>query len=154
MTALDAYSRYDELDKDVVIIGGGEIGVETGMYLTQKGKNITVLEMRRLLAMDSTPIHYYSMLKKEWETCRNFTGITEATAISISDEDVTYIDRGGAKKKIKCGSVIIAAGMKSRSFEAMNLFVAGTKCYTIGDCNKVGNIMKLMRSAFGVASQI
>ena len=44
--------------------------------------------------------------------------------------------------------------MKSRSIEAMNLFVPGTKCYTIGDCNRVGNIMKLMRNAFGVASQI
>ena len=154
MTALDAYSGYDDLDKNVVIIGGGEIGVETGMYLTQKGKNITVLEMRRLLAMDSTPIHYYSMLKKEWEACRNFTGITEATAVSISEEDVAYIDKGGAKKKIKCGSVVVAAGMKPRSTEAMNLFVPGIKCYTIGDCNRVGNIMKLMRNAFGVASQI
>jgi 2,4-dienoyl-CoA reductase-like NADH-dependent reductase (Old Yellow Enzyme family)/thioredoxin reductase len=154
MPALDAYSRYDDLARDIVIIGGGEIGVETGMYLTQKGKNITVLEMRRLLAMDCTPIHYYSMLKKEWEGCKNFAGITGATAIAISPDYVTYIDKDGEKEQIKCGSVIIAAGMKSKTIEAMNLFVAGTKCYTIGDCNKVGDIMKLMRNAFGVASQI
>ena len=154
MTAVDAYSRYGELDKEVVIIGGGEIGVETGMFLTQKNKNVTVLEMRRLLAMDSTPIHYYSMLKKEWEACRNFRGITEATAVSISDRDVIYIDKGGEKKRLECGNVVIAAGMKARSTEAMNLFVPGKKCYAIGDCNKAGNVMKLMRNAFGVASQI
>jgi 2,4-dienoyl-CoA reductase-like NADH-dependent reductase (Old Yellow Enzyme family)/thioredoxin reductase len=154
MTAVDAYSRYDELDKDVVIIGGGEIGVETGMFLTQKDKNVTVLEMRRLLAMDSTPIHYYSMLKKEWEACKNFRGITEAIVVSVSEKDVTYIDKGGEKKKIECGSVVVAVGMKPRSAEAMSLFVPGKKFYAIGDCNKAGNIMKLMRNAFGSASQI
>jgi 2,4-dienoyl-CoA reductase-like NADH-dependent reductase (Old Yellow Enzyme family)/thioredoxin reductase len=154
MTALDAYSRYDELDEQVVIIGGGEIGVETGMYLTQKGRKVTVLEMRRLLAMDSTPIHYYSMLKVAWEACEGFVGITDARVDAISDRGVTYVDKEGATREVPGGSVVIAVGMKPRSEEALSLFLGGTKCYTIGDCHRVGNIQKVMRNAFGVASAI
>ena len=28
-----------------VIIGGGEVGVETGLHLAQKGKRVTVIEV-------------------------------------------------------------------------------------------------------------
>jgi pyruvate/2-oxoglutarate dehydrogenase complex dihydrolipoamide dehydrogenase (E3) component len=138
----------------VVVIGGGEIGVETGMYLTQKGRKVTVLEMRRLLAMDSTPIHYYSMLKTAWEACEGFTGITHARVDAITEGGVAYIDREGRRHEILCGSVVVAAGMKPKSEEALSLFPDGTKCYTIGDCHQVGNIQKVMRNAFGVASAI
>ena len=75
MTAIDAYADYERLGDQVVIVGGGEIGMETAIFLAQKGKNVTVLEMRRLLAMDSTPIHYYSMFREEWAKHPGHTGL-------------------------------------------------------------------------------
>lgn len=152
MTAIDAYADYERLGDQVVIVGGGEIGMETAIFLAQKGKNVTVLEMRRLLAMDSTPIHYYSMFREEWEKYTNIQGIVNATVQEICDDSVSYRDKDGAVHHVPASGVVLAAGMHANREEAMSLFVPGIKCTLVGDCNKVGNLQKLNRNAYGVTS--
>ena len=66
--ALDeVYSKIDSLKDNIVVIGGGEAGVETAMHIAGKGRNVTVLEMSDILAPKSTPVHYYSMFWEAWE---------------------------------------------------------------------------------------
>jgi 2,4-dienoyl-CoA reductase-like NADH-dependent reductase (Old Yellow Enzyme family)/thioredoxin reductase len=154
LTAIDSYSKYDEIGKSVVIIGGGEVGMETAIFLARMDKNITVLEMQSLLAMDSTPIHYYSMFREEWEKYANIAGIVNATATKIDDNHVVYVDKDGKEQSVSCDTVILAAGMESCTDEAAALFVPGVKCHLVGDCNKVGNIQKVNRNAFGITSHI
>jgi 2,4-dienoyl-CoA reductase-like NADH-dependent reductase (Old Yellow Enzyme family)/thioredoxin reductase len=154
MTSIEAYAKYRELGNHVAIIGGGEIGVETGIYLARMGRNVTVLEMRRLLAMDATPIHYYSMFREEWEKTPTFKGITNATAVGIDEQGVIYKDERGVEHKVLCDNVLVSTGMKPRSAEGQSLFVPGIKCQLVGDCYKVGNIQKVNRNAFGVASAV
>lgn len=55
---IDVYVREKELGENVVVIGGSEIGVETGMYLAENGHKVTVLTRQKELATDATPIHY------------------------------------------------------------------------------------------------
>ncbi len=55
ISAVAAYDNMDKLGKRVVIVGGGEIGVETGMHLSENGHQVTVLEMTDTLAADCTP---------------------------------------------------------------------------------------------------
>ena len=154
MTAIDAYARYEELGDQVVIIGGGEIGMETAIFLARMGKDVTVLETRRLLAMDSTPIHYYSMFREEWEKYPNIHGIVKATAREITDSSVSYTDAEGEMHTVPATGVVLAAGMKSNKEEAMSLFVPGVECVLVGDCNKVGNLQKINRNAYGVTSAV
>ena len=42
----DVFGKEDALAEEIAVIGGGEIGVETGIHLAQKGHKVTVLEMR------------------------------------------------------------------------------------------------------------
>jgi 2-enoate reductase len=137
-----------------VIIGGGEVGMETAIFLARMEKEITVLEMRSLLAMDSTPIHYYSMFREEWEKHANITGIVNATVTEIGDRHVDYLDKEGSRQSVPCDSIILATGMVSCTDEAAGLFVPGVKCHLVGDCNQVGNIQKINRNAFGITSHI
>ena len=152
--AIDSFAHPETLGDRVVIIGGGEIGMELAIYLARMGKDVTVLEMRRLLAMDSTPIHYYSMFRAEWEKMDNIHGIVNAKVTAITDAGVTYLSQEGEEHIVPYDNVVLAAGMKSRTQEALSLFPEGTKCYLIGDCNQVGNIQKLNRNAFGVTSAV
>lgn len=57
----EALRGLKPVGKNVVVIGGGEVGVETAMYLAKQGRSATVLEMRKELAEDATMIHYRSM---------------------------------------------------------------------------------------------
>lgn len=152
--AIDVFGNEDTLGKEVVVIGGGEIGVETGMHIAEKGHNVTLLEEMDMLARDATPIHYRSMFEEEWEKLENFTYFLNARCTAISDKGVNYEDKDGGEHTIKADSVVIAIGMKPRSDKALELWDAGGRLYMIGDCNVVGNVQKSIRSAFSTTSTI
>ncbi len=152
--AVNVYGNEKKLGKNVVVIGGGEVGVETGMHLAEKGHNVTVMEMTEMLARDTVPIHYYIMFKEAWEKLPNFTPIVNVRCTGISDKGVTYVDKNNKKHTVKADSVVIATGMKAKNDEAMKFYDAGGRFYMIGDCNDAGNIQHAMRSAFSTASMI
>ncbi|MFC1902232.1 hypothetical protein ACFLX3_04830, partial [Chloroflexota bacterium] len=123
-------------------------------HLAQKHHKVTVLEMQEELAMDSTPIHYRSMFRNAWEAQENFDYRLNARCTGISEKVVTYTDKDGAEHEIAAGNVVLAVGMKAKVDEALALYKPGEKIQLIGDCNKVGNVQTLMRSAFSTASQL
>jgi len=152
--ARDVYGNEDSLAQNVVIIGGGEVGVETGMHLAEKGHKVTVLEMQDMLAPDTVPIHYYSMFMEAWEKLENFKYILKARCTGIKADGVTYVDADGKEHDIKAGSVVISVGMKSKDDHALQFYGSANRFFMIGDCSKSGNVQKAMRSAFSTASML
>jgi 2,4-dienoyl-CoA reductase-like NADH-dependent reductase (Old Yellow Enzyme family)/thioredoxin reductase len=152
--APDVYGREDSLADDVAVIGGGEIGVETGMHLAEKGHRVTLLEMQDRLAPEATPVHYYTMFMEAVNKHKNLKYILNARCTGIGRNKVAYTNVDGAWHEIKAGSVVIAVGMKARINKAMELSTAGNSFYMIGDCYKAGNVQKAMRSAFSIASML
>jgi NADPH-dependent 2,4-dienoyl-CoA reductase/sulfur reductase-like enzyme len=149
-----AFMDPDSLGKNVVIIGGGEVGVEAAMHLCEKGHNATVLEMRDKLAADSTKIHYVEMFKEAWEALPNFSSIVNATVTSIKDGDVCYKDNEGLEHCIPCDSIVVSAGMKALTDEALKFAGISDEFYMIGDCKSPATIQQAMRSAFSTAMRI
>jgi len=150
----EVYGKEDKIAGKVVIIGGGEVGVETGMHLAEKGHEVTLLEMQSQLAPDAAQIHYYSMFQAAWEKLKNFKPLVNTRCTAISETGVTYVDNEGKEHNIEAGSVVIAAGFKSKSNEALKYVDAGDCYYMIGDCIKASNIQRVMRSAFSIASTL
>jgi NADPH-dependent 2,4-dienoyl-CoA reductase/sulfur reductase-like enzyme len=152
--APDVFGNEDSLVGDVVVVGGGEIGVETGMHLAGNGHNVTLLEMGKMLAPGAAPAHYYYQFKDAWEKLDNFKHVLQARCTGIKANEVTYVDASGAEHTLNACSVIIAVGMKARDDLALSLYRAGGQFFIIGDCNKAGNVQKAMRSAFSIASML
>lgn len=152
--APDVYGNENTLARKVVIIGGGEVGMETGMHLVEKGHVVTVLEMGKMLAPRSVPIHFYTMFKEAWEKLENFNAIVQARCTGIKADSVAYKDADGAEHTIKCGSVVIAVGLKSKDGLAMKFYGAGDRLYMIGDCDVAGDVQRAIRSAFSAASTL
>jgi len=152
--AKDVYGNEDALAQKVVIIGGGEVGIETGMHLAEKGRRVTLLEMGGKLAPDAPPIHFYHMLRDAWEKQANLRCIVNARCTGIGEHEATYTDAEGAEHAVEAGSVVIAVGMKPKTDAALEFYVAADRFFVIGDCNVVGNVQKAMRSAFSIASML
>ena len=152
--AKDVFGNEDALAENVVVIGGGTVGVETGMHLAEKGHNVTVLEMAHILARDAVPIHFYSMFREAWEKLENFQYILQARCNGIGADKVTYVDADGAEHAIEAGSVVIAAGIKPKDDLALEFYGAGDRFFMIGDCRGAGNVQKAMRTAFSTASML
>jgi pyruvate/2-oxoglutarate dehydrogenase complex dihydrolipoamide dehydrogenase (E3) component len=152
--AADVYGKENSLDKKVVIVGGGEVGVETGIQLARHGHEVTVIEMLERLATNSAPAHTYTMFQEAWESEPNFHYVLKACCESIEAGKVTYTDADGKKQTIEAGSVVMAVGMKPKTDLVMKFVGAADKVINIGDCVIAGNIQKSLRSAYSIASTI
>jgi 2,4-dienoyl-CoA reductase-like NADH-dependent reductase (Old Yellow Enzyme family)/thioredoxin reductase len=154
VTGIESMLHPEQLGQDVVVIGGGEVGVETGMNLAKRGHNVTVLEMRDKLAADTTIMHFRSMFKEAWESIPTFHSVCSVTVTAITPEGVSYRDQNGQEYAISAQSVVMSTGMKAKQEEALSFYGAGKRFYSIGDCTKPATVQKAMRDAFAVASQI
>ena len=149
--AVDVFGKEKSLCKNVAVIGGELIGMETGMYLAENGHNVTVLAAGKEL-MKSEGMHQEI---DSYLEMKNFSFVTEATAKGISDGKVTYMDAGGAEKSIQAESVVIYAGFKPRQDEAVKFYGTSDRFFTIGDCQEAGGMVRACtRTAFAAASQI
>lgn len=148
------YGQHEQLGAQVVIVGGGEIGVETGIYLAQNGHKVLVLEMRDTLAADAQPLHYRDTFMAAWENEPNFEGKVSVRCTEIGADYVTYEDNQGSSHTVHADSVVLAVGTKARADEAMTFYGSGKQFSMIGDCGVGGSIHNAIRTAFAVASRI
>lgn len=152
--AVDALMHSEKIGQNVVVIGGGEVGVETGMFLAQQGKNVTVIEMQNELAPDATFMHYRSMFQAAWEAIPTFHFVLEASAKEIGKDHVVYTDKSGAEHTLPADSVVLSVGMRSKSDEALSFYGTAQHFYMIGDCVKPGTIQSTNRNAYATAVSI
>ena len=152
--ATDAIMHKEKVGHQVVVIGGGEVGVETGMFLAQNGHEVTVVEMRDELAADTTVMHYRSMFQAAWEAIPNFHYVLNATAKEITADHVTYTDKDGADHDLPADSVVLSVGMRSKTDEALSFYGTNPGFYMVGDCRKPGTIQTTNRSAYVTANNI
>lgn len=154
MVATESMIHPETVGHNVVVIGGGEVGVEAGMNLAQKGHEVTVLEMTHMLAPESTAIHYYSMFKDAWEKLPGFHSVVKATVTAVEDDRVTYLDAEGVEHAIPCDSVVISLGMRAKTDEALAFSGTADRFAIIGDCKKPATVQQAMRQAYAVAHSI
>ena len=149
VTAPAVYGNEATLAAKVAVIGGGEVGCETGLHLAMSGHEVTLMEMQEKLAPDAS-FFYRNGLLQQIEANENIQYILNARCIGISD-GVTYRDADGAEQKLEAGTIVIAAGMKPRLDEAMALHDTSGRFIMVGDCSTPGNVQKAMRTAFSAA---
>lgn len=152
--ASDAITHSDQVGQNVVVIGGGEVGVETGMFLAQQGKAVTVLCRRDELAPNATFMHYRAMFQDAWEAIPTFHYILSASATAIREDGVEYVDRDGVSHHLAANTVVLSAGMKAKKEEALSFYGAAKRFYMIGDCRKPGTVQTTNRDAYGTAMSI
>ena len=154
MFAADAANREAELGKKLVIIGGGEIGVEVGIHLARQGHEVMVVEMQGILSPESVPVHFRSLFEKTWEEQEGFDYVLNATCTGIYEDHVTYRDKDGAEHRLEADNVLLAAGLRANSDIALPFYTGKARTWMIGSCDTPGSIQAVNRSAYGVSVNI
>ncbi len=151
---MEIYGRQDELGDTVAVIGGGEIGVETALWLCEIGKECIVMEMLPELIMDAPHAHYKNMVHNYWLREPRFSSLTGIRCTEILPEGVKYIDRDGVEKLVRADSVLLCVGAASNCEIAESLIGAAPQMAFIGDVNKFGNVQKAVREGYAAAMNI
>lgn len=167
MTCLDVFGNEDKLGQRVVIVGGSETGVETGMHLCELGHEVTVLTRQFEIAHDAShlhaitmaivtydPVDHHEIIKCAWEKYPSFHAVVNATTTAVTPTSVTYTDESGASHTIEADSVVICGGMNSQREQALAFYGTADRFFLTGDCEKVANLQAGNRSAMGKVAQL
>lgn len=151
---VSVFGAESRLGKRVAIVGGGNIGTEAGMYLARTGHSVTVLTRQNQLAKDVSTLHYEDTYRDYYDALEGFAFITNATTTQINEKSLVYRLESGEEKTLEFDSVVVAGGMKPLHSEAVSFFGCAERLIMIGDCDRVGNIQKCVRAAYGAAQQL
>ena len=121
---------FDKVPNELVIIGGGYIGLEMGSVWKRLGSNVTVIEFldHIVTGMDKDiSIEFLKILKKQEI---NFKLNSKVTAVSVvkGKAVVDYTsNETSVRKKIHADKVLVAVGRKPNT-EGLNLKKMSIKC--------------------------
>lgn len=152
VTAVDLLLGKKEAGESVVVVGGGMVGCEAALYLAQKGKQVTIVEILDSIARDMYSPNRMHMLKLLAES--NVKSLTETNVLEITDEGVAIADKDGKRSTLKADTVVLAIGLKPDGglFGALKDKVP--EVYASGDCVEARKVINAIWEGFGIARLI
>ena len=138
-----------ELPKELVVIGGGVIGLEMAYYFASVGVKVTVIEMMPKIAGATDP-EICKVLTDAFQK-RGMVFKLSCKVLEVKASSVVY-EENGEKKEIACDKVLLSAGRRPATagigLESLNLQMDRAaivtdrhmcttvqNVYAIGDCN-------------------
>lgn len=152
--ATDILLEKVKIGNDIVVIGGGLVGCELAIWLADKGKKVTIIEMQdKLLSVNGPLCHANSDMLKELVPFKGVTVLTNST-VSDGKEGFVTVTTNESIKKIKADTVALAVGFTSENdlYKALKFEVSDL--HLIGDAKNVSNIMYAIWDGFEIASTL
>lgn len=145
MIAADIYGKEDQIGENVVIIGGGLIGCETAIYLADLGRKVTVVEMTGKFAPDASMAHHTAL---ERELPEKTNGVMLNTICKQVTPGGVVCGQDGKMVELKADTVLVAAGMRALSEQALAFEGGVSRFRCLGDCEKAGKILNATMDGF------
>jgi 2,4-dienoyl-CoA reductase-like NADH-dependent reductase (Old Yellow Enzyme family)/thioredoxin reductase len=151
-TATDVLLGKAEVADEIVVAGGGLVGCETSLFLAEKGKRVTMVEMLPDIAIDVEMISKFTLM--ELLTEKGVKWLTNTKIEEVTDEGVVTIDRNLRSQTIKGDTVVLAMGFKSNRGLYKALQGKVKELYSIGDCVEPRKIIHAIHEGSFIARQI
>lgn len=130
VTALDVLAGKAGAGERVVIVGGGQVGVETADFLAEQGKKVTILEMLDKIGPDlGVTVRWIVMKRIAEKGIKSFSG---ARVQEITSKGVTY-EKDGASRFLEADTVVLAVGARAEKKLTQEL-EGKVEVYAVGDC--------------------
>ncbi len=140
---------FEEVGKNVLVIGGGLVGCETADYLASRGKDVTIVEMLKYTAHDIGPAARFFLRKRLKENQVKI--LTVATVKSIADDAVTIDSPGGEQRLGPFDTVVLAAGATAVNDLETQVKGLVPEVYVIGDAARPGKILAAVEKGAEIA---
>jgi 2,4-dienoyl-CoA reductase-like NADH-dependent reductase (Old Yellow Enzyme family)/thioredoxin reductase len=170
-SAEEIYEKPDLAGQSVMIMGGGLVGLELGIFLAQKDRKVTVVEMlpdtiasprdEKTSKMMSDPksfkpdsnVFHGQALEREIKKLPEMSIMTSTKVIEITEKCARVIN-DNIESELFADTFIYAVGMDPQDKEAFTLHDCAPEFYQIGDCARVGTIVDATQKAYQVAKDI
>ena len=178
--AWDVFEGKVELGKNVVVVGGGDVGVEVAMYIGEIGTltadelrfmmiyktepyeklsellnhgvhNVSIVEMGEKFAPDINPGSRWSIIARTKQLGTKM--LKETRVLEITREGVV-VENAEGKQILPADTVVIAAGAKPNNDIYEQVKDKHAKVNIIGDAVQVARIPDAVESAYKLAATI
>lgn len=151
VSAEDVLMGRAEAGDRVVVVGGGLVGCETGLWLAQQGKTVSVVEiLPELLGGHGTIPHMNEFMLRDLLKFHKVETHTGATVIDTKPGAVT-VKKGEETLELPADTLIAAVGYCSDDGLYDSLRDLDIPVYNVGDSSRVHNIMYAVWNAYEVA---
>ena len=142
----DVLDGKSEVNGNIVVIGGGMVGMEVAEYLEARGNKVTILEMLPQICADLGMARKYYLdvhLPK-----LNITPVTEVAVTAIEDGKVVG-KKGDKTVEFPCDYAVIAVGSRSRDGKALEdaAYANGCGYMVIGDAGRARRALNATKEA-------
>lgn len=124
----------------VVICGGGQVGIETALYLEEQGKHVELIEMTDNLAADAGPLNHARLLQ---ELYNNNIIVHKQTKLMRVEGNAVVTEHLGEELRLLADTVILAMGARAETSLEKELAESSYpgKILKSGDCIHPGFIL-------------
>ncbi|MCI8661010.1 MAG: FAD-dependent oxidoreductase [Lachnospiraceae bacterium] len=178
--AWDVLAGRAETGKEIVVVGGGAVGIETAILMGEEGtltpkalrflmlyraedpdtlysllnrgsKKVTVVEMQDKAGRDIGKTTRWIMLDRLKKL-----GIPVHTGFIVTEikKDRVIIQRGKERLELPADTVVLAAGSKPDDSLYEPLREKSSQVFIVGDAKTPGKVMDAIRSAYDLAASI
>jgi pyruvate/2-oxoglutarate dehydrogenase complex dihydrolipoamide dehydrogenase (E3) component len=147
--AIDVLTGKAEVGQEVVVIGGRVVGISTALFLSERGKKVTIVtrsKIARGLSHNTKLILYEYLIQKGLHLMPN-TVLDSVTENGVN----VLIECGEPPEKdyifsfLKADSIVLAVGAANNSQLGEELGGLIPEVYQIGDCASKRTIFAAMR---------
>lgn len=174
MGAEEVYHHPEQTGDKVVIMGGGLVGVELGIWLAHSGKDVTVVEMapqaagrpadevadgsagsriNSFLEFKGDNLVHGVALGVEMSHLPNMRIFVKTRALEVKENGL-MVEGPEGTRLIEANTVIYATGQRPQSEAALALKDCAPEFHMLGDCVTPKNIMQATSIAYQVARDL
>lgn len=150
-TAIDALLNNALLGENIAVIGGGLVGLETAVDLTQRGKKVTVVEMAPKLLPE--PVFMQNMMMIMGLVKKYQIPSQVNTKLLKIEPDGIVVQKENGEEKIPCDTVVLAMGF--RPDDSVYEEIAGDyKTVKVGDCVSARKVYNAVHEAYDAVREL
>lgn len=155
----NAYTAHDILDDkvdvhgNILVVGGGMVGVEASEYICEKHSDahVTILEMKKNIDDGESPANLVSTMTRIQSL--PITALTETKLVSV--EDGVKVEKGGETQNLgKFDFIVYATGSKPDPSLYEAIRETGKETYLFGDASSVAQALEAVRDGVNIALKL
>lgn len=150
--AEEIYGKESLAGQNVTVLGGGLVGCETAAHLARMGRQVTIVEMRPDVAMDSD-CFYRTAVKVDLEK-NGVRLLVCAVCKEITKEGMIVKKEDGTMELVKSDSVLCAVGYHADHKMFEEFCQLSPIVQMVGDCRRPGKVKNAVSDGYYEALDI
>jgi len=154
MSCKDIAEDPDKVGKNIVIIGGGLTGVETGLSYAEEGRKVTIVEMMSTIAAGANHITRPAIMETFERLSDRISYMTDTKVLEITKNGVK-VKKGEEEILLEADTVIYSVGLTPNIKVLEELEKCDVSFFrAIGDCEGIAAMRKAIWSGYHAAMDV